>query len=77
MADDAYGLIQVYGFRTSAYVSGASAGNAAGTYLAAAGGILTDMTLSAAGVSGFHNVVLMEAIAASATANIGIFIRAL
>jgi hypothetical protein len=77
MADSAYGLIQVYGFRTSAYVSGASAGNAPGTFLIPAGGILTDLTMSAAGTSGARHVILMETIAASATANVNVFIRSM
>ena len=80
MVDDEYGRIQTYGYRQSAYVSAASAGNAVGTYLIAAGGILTDATLSAATTSGFTMVTLLETVAAaagaSATANRPVFIRA-
>lgn len=81
MADSAYGLVQVYGYRQSAYVSGASAGNAPGTYLQPTAGILTDMTMSAATTSGHTRVVLFETIAASAaysgTRAWNVFIRAL
>lgn len=81
MDDSAYGLIQVYGFRTSAYVSAASAGNPVGQWLQPISGILTDATISAAGVSGFHHVVLMETVGAgageSAVTNRPVFIRAL
>lgn len=81
MADSAYGRIQVYGFRQSAYISGASAGLAPGTFLQPATGILTDMTMSAATTSGHTKVVLFETISAAA-ANSGtlqwnVFIRAL
>lgn len=81
MVDDAYGKVQLYGYRESAYVSAASAGNAVGTYLSAVSGILTDATLSAATTSGFTMVTLLETVAAaagaSATANRPVFIRAI
>lgn len=82
MTDSAYGRIQVYGFRTSAYVSAASAGNVPGTWLGAGfAGVLTDLTTSAAGVSGYHSVCLMETVAAaagsSATAQYNVMIRAM
>lgn len=81
MTDSAYGRIQVYGYRQSAYVSGASAGNYVGTFLTPAAGIFTDSTLSAATTSGHTKVVLFETIGAaagsSATAQYNVFIRAL
>ena len=81
LADSAYGRIQVYGFRQSAYVSGASAGNYAGTFLTPAAGVLTDATMSAATTSGHTKVVLFETIGAaagsSATLQYNVFIRAL
>lgn len=81
MANSAYGLVQVYGYRQSAYVSGSSAGNYAGTYLQPTGGILTDMTMSAATTSGHTKVALFETIGAaagsSATAQYNVFIRAI
>ncbi len=81
MTDSAYGRLQVYGYRQSAYVSGASAGNAPGTFLAPAGGILTDLTMSAATTSGHTHVVLFETIPAaagsSATAQYNVFVKAL
>lgn len=79
MADSAYGLIQVYGFRTSAYVSAASAGTNPGSFLVPAGGIFVDSTLSAATTSGHIFVSLMETSTASAAAgtNKNIFIRAM
>lgn len=81
MTNSAYGRVQVYGYRQSAYVSGSSAGNYAGTYLQAVNGILTDMTMSAATTSGHTKVSLFETIAAgagsSATAQYNVFIRAL
>lgn len=79
LADSAYGLVQVYGFRTSAYVSAASAGNPPGTFLQPTAGILTDLTLSAATTSGATYVSLMETVAAaagsSATLQYNVFIR--
>lgn len=68
MADDAYGLIQVYGYRASAYVSAASAGNVAGAPVFPVTGqtYLTDTTSSAAGTAGFKFVNLFETVAASA-----------
>jgi len=81
MTDSSYGEVQVYGYRQSAYVSGASAGNAPGTYLQPVSGILTDMTMSAATTSGHTKVALFETIAASAaysgTRQWNVFIRAL
>jgi hypothetical protein len=77
MADSAYGLVQVYGYRTSAYASPASAGCAPGVNLIPAGGILTDLTLSAASVSGAHHVTLMETTTTSATQQVRVFIRAM
>lgn len=81
MADSAYGRIQVYGFRQSAYVSGASAGNYVGTFLTPTNGIFTDATLSASTTSGHTKVVLFETIGAaagnSATLQYNVFIRAL
>jgi len=81
LTDSSYGRIQVYGFRTSAYISGASAGNYVGTFLQPTNGILTDMTMSAATTSGHTKVVLFETIGAaagnSATLQYNVFIRAL
>lgn len=81
LADSAYGEIQVYGYRQSAYISGASAGLAPGTLLQPTGGIFTDMTMSAATTSGHIRVALFETIAASAaysgTRQWNVFIRAL
>jgi hypothetical protein len=79
MADSAYGLAQVYGYRQSAYISGASAGLAPGVWLIPTNGIFTDTTMSAANVSGFNKVCLFETIAASAaysgTRNWNVFIK--
>lgn len=81
MTDSAYGLIQVFGVRTSAYISAASAGNAPGTFLTPAAGIFTDATMSAATTSGHTKVVLFETVGAaagnSATLQYNVFIRAL
>jgi len=83
MADDAYGLVQVYGYRASAYGSCASGGNVAGTPLMPVTGqlYLTDTTSSAAGAAGFKFVSLFEAVAASAAYSTlhqwKVFIRAL
>jgi len=81
MADDDYGLVQVYGYRQSAYASAASAGCAVGIPLIPVDGsdFLTDATSSTAHT--FNFVSLMETIAAGA-ANSGtlqwnVFIRAL
>lgn len=80
MVDSAYGLLQVYGFRQSAYVSAASAGNAPGVFLQPTNGIFTDLTMSAATTSGHVFVALMETVAAaagsSATLQYNVFIRA-
>lgn len=81
MSDDDYGLIQVYGYRQSAYVSGASAGCAAGVPLLPVAGqnYLTDTTSSATGQ--WNHVHLMETIAAAAAGSTvlqyNVFIRAL
>lgn len=81
MTDSAYGRAQVYGFRQSAYVSAASAGNAAGSFLVPAGGIFTDTTMSAATTSGHTYVSLFETVAAaagsSATLQYSVFVRAM
>ena len=84
MADSAVGLIQVFGFRTSAYVSRASAGNTPGQWLQPTGQYFDAMTMSAATTSGHTFVTLMETIAASAAYssaaqvyNQNVFIRSL
>lgn len=81
LADSAYGLVQTYGFRTSAYVSAASAGNAPGVFLAPTNGIFTDQTMSAATTSGHVFVSLMETVGAaagaSATLQYNVFVRAM
>lgn len=81
VTNSSFGLVQVYGFRQSAYVSAASAGCAIGIPLLPVAGqnYLTDST--SASVNGFKHVTLMETIAAGA-ANSGVlqwqvFIRAL
>jgi len=84
-ADSAYGLLQVYGFRQSAYVSTASGANGApGDWLRAVSGILMDATYSGAAASGAHMVSLMETVSAIsgmvstyAGASRNIFIRAM
>lgn len=81
MADDAYGLVQVYGYRASCYVSAASAGCAIGIPMIPVAGqnYLTDSTSAAA--NNFNAVTLMETIAgaagASAVLQYNVFIRAL
>lgn len=65
-ADSEYGLIQVYGFRESAYISRASAGVVPGTFLKPVGSYLDDQTMSAATTSGHTYITLMETITASA-----------
>ena len=84
MTDSAYGKIQVYGFRTSAFVSRASAGNTPGQYLVPTGLYFDATTMSAATTSGHIYVTLMETIAASAAYssaaqvyNQNVFIRAM
>jgi len=83
MADDAYGLVQVYGARTSAYCSVASAGYAVGLKLQPVSGYayLTDVTSSAVGGSDFHFVNIFETVAGAAGSstvqNFKVFIRAL
>ncbi len=81
MADSAYGLVQVYGFRTSAYYSGQS-GTASnpGTFLKPIGSQLEAQTMSAATTSGHIFVTLMETVAAAAASSTvhyrNVFIRA-
>lgn len=79
LADSAYGPIQVYGFRQSAYVSSDSATSPLpGTFLQPTNGRFEVMTMSAATTSGHINAVLMETVAtSSALANRNIFLRAL
>ncbi len=79
MADSAYGLIQVYGFRTSAYVSCNSADtNAPGTFLQPTNGRFETMTMSAATTSGHIFVALAETVAtSSAVTNRNVIIRAM
>lgn len=79
LADSAYGRVQVYGFRTSAYVSAASANTEVpGTFLQGTSVGLEPMTTSAATTSGWVFVSLMETVAtSSAVANRNILIRAL
>ncbi len=85
MADDAYGLVQVYGYRASAWCAGAgiSAGHVAGQALLPVTGSLwfSTTTSSAADNAGFHFVNLFEAIAASAAYSTircwKVFVRAL
>lgn len=67
MTDSAYGDIQVYGFRASAYVSRASAGDVPGKWLQPVSGIFdSGVTMSAATTSGHTFVTLLETITASA-----------
>jgi hypothetical protein len=81
MADDAYGLAQVYGYRQSAYVSAASAGCEVGLALIPVAGqdYLTDSTSS--GRHDWNFVNLMETVGAAAAnstvKNWNVFIRAL
>ena len=81
MADSAYGLVQVYGFRTSAYVSGDSAGNAIGAFLKPIGPQLEVQTMSAATTSGHIFCTLMNTVAAAAGSSTvhyePVFIRAM
>ena len=84
MADSAYGLVQVYGFRTSAYCSFASAnsGIVAGDFLKPVGSHLEEQSMSAATTSGHIFVSLMETAGESAAGLStvhyrNIFIRAL
>lgn len=82
LADSAYGLVQVYGFRTSAYFSGRS-GTASnpGTFLKPVAGQLEPQTMSAATTSGHIFVTLMETVAAAAASSTvhyrNVFIRGL
>ena len=64
--DSAHGLIQVYGFRQSAYVSRACAGVVPPVFLVPAGAYFDNATMSGATTSGHTMVTLMETIAASA-----------
>jgi hypothetical protein len=77
LADSAYGPVQVYGFRQSAYVSSNSADSPApGTFLQPTNGRFEIMTMSAATTSGHINAVLMETVAtSSALAQRNIFLR--
>lgn len=79
LADSAYGRLQVYGYRQSAYVSAASANTEVpGTFLQGTSVGLEPMTTSAATTSGWVFVSLMETVAtSSAVANRNVFIRAL
>lgn len=78
LADSAYGLVQTYGFRTSAYVSAASAGSTPGTFLVpTAGYLLKAATMSAATTSGHIFATLAETVSSSAVANANIFLRAM
>jgi hypothetical protein len=77
LADSAYGLVQTYGYRQSAYVSAASAGSTPGTFLVPTSGILVKAaTMSAATTSGHIFAALAETVSSSATANANIFLRA-
>lgn len=81
MANSSYGLVQVYGYRQSAYISAASAGCAIGIPMIPVAGqnYLTDSTSAAA--NNFNAVTLMETIGAvagnSAVLQWNVFIRAL
>jgi hypothetical protein len=67
MADSAYGLIQVYGYRESAYVCRASIGDTPGAFLKPVGKYFdSGQTMSAMTTSGHQYVSLMDTIAASA-----------
>jgi len=93
LADDGYGLVQVYGARTSAVVSPVVStysatpgtrlvGVAGAAYLAYGSQLSAGITTEATLVAGLDNfVVSMETIASadgkSATANASVFIRAL
>lgn len=81
LTDSAYGLVQVYGYRQSAYVSAASAGCGIGIPMIPVAGqnYLTDSTSAAA--NNFNAVTLFETIGAaagnSAVLQWNVFIRAL
>lgn len=82
LADSAYGLVQVYGFRTSAYCSFNSAdGGTPGQFLKPIAGQLEPQTMSAATTSGHIFVTLMDTVAGAAGASTvqyqEVFIRAL
>jgi len=67
LADSDYGIAQVYGYRASAYVSRASAGDTPGAFLKPVSGIFdSGQTLSAATTSGHTFVTLLDTITASA-----------
>lgn len=67
LADSAYGIAQVYGYRASAWVSRASAGDTPGQFLLPGAGVFdSGQTMSAATTSGHQYVTLMNTIAASA-----------
>ena len=78
MADSAYGLVQVYGFRTSAYLSASSGVSTPGSFCRAVSGHLKPVTLAAATSSGHTYVVLMATNVLSAVISYeNVFIRAL
>ena len=81
LIDDAFGLVQTYGHRTSCFISAASAGSEVGLALIPVAGqdYLTDSTSSAR--ADFNFVNLMETVAAAAAGSTvleyKVFIRAL
>ncbi len=84
LADSAYGLVQVYGYRASAYCSfvSSNSGIAVGDFLKPVSGNMREATLSAATTSGHVWVSLMETPGASAAGHSvvsyrPVFIRAL
>lgn len=81
LADDAYGIVQVYGYRASCQVSGASAGCEVGLALLPVKSEDYMQDSSSSGAGPFTGVVLMETIAASAcrsaVLDYKVFLRAL
>jgi len=78
LADSAYGLVQVYGFRTSAYCSGSTAAQAVpGAFLIPTSGYLDNGTMSAATTSGHVFVSLMGTLSTTALTQESVFIRAM
>lgn len=78
LADSACGLVQVYGFRTSAWVSGSTAAVAIpGQFLIPVSGYLDNTTMSAATTSGHVFCSMMETISTTAVQQANIFIRAM
>lgn len=78
LADSAYGKIQVYGFRTSAYCSGSTAAQAEpGSFLIPVSGYFDNGTMSAATTSGHVFVSLLETAAVTALTQYSVFIRAM